>query len=99
MLTDDFPKFEATGAECLGSARTASSHIKPVNLGLKQRLLSDVHREVSKKYGLYFEPLNCSKRATVIVDKKGIVKFKKVQQDILKARDNNEILAALKKLS
>jgi peroxiredoxin len=100
-FTDDFPKFEATGAEVFGvSADSFFSHKAWADsLGLKQRLLSDVHREVAKKYGLYFEPMNCSKRATVIVDKKGIVKFKKVQQDILKARDNNEILEALKKLN
>jgi peroxiredoxin len=100
-FTDDFPKFEATGAEVFGiSCDSFFSHKAwQESLGLKQRLLSDVHREVAKKYGLYFQPLNCSKRATVIVDKKGVVKFKKVQQDILKARDNNEILEALKKLN
>jgi len=99
-FTDDFPKFEAVGAEVFGiSADSFFSHKAwAESLGLKQRLLADMHREVSKKYGLYFEPLNCSKRATVIVDKKGIVRFIKVQQDILKARDNKEILEALKKL-
>jgi len=100
-FTDDFPKFETAGAEVFGiSTDSFFSHKAWAEaLGLKQRLLADMHREAAKKYGLYFEPLNCSKRATVIVDKKGIVKFKKVQQDILKARDNKEILEALKKLS
>ena len=100
-FTDDFPKFESVGAEVFGiSADSFFSHKAwAESLDLKQRLLSDIHREVSKKYGLYFEPLNCSKRATVVVDKNRIVRFKKVQQDILKARDNQEILEALKKLN
>jgi alkyl hydroperoxide reductase subunit AhpC len=53
---------------------------------------------VSKDYGLYFEPLNCAKRATVIVDKNGKVAYVKVQE-IKTARDDKEILEALKKLS
>jgi peroxiredoxin len=67
-------------------------------LGLKHRLLSDFNRDVVKNYGLYFEPLNCGKRATVIVDKHGKVAYTKVQE-IKVARDDKEILAALKKLS
>jgi peroxiredoxin len=67
-------------------------------MDLKHRLLSDVHRTTAKAYGLYFEPLNCSKRATVIVDKNGKVAYAKVQE-IKVARDDKDILAALAKLS
>jgi peroxiredoxin len=42
--------------------------------------------------------LNCSKRATVIVDKSGKVAYAKVQ-DIKVAREDKDILAALAKLS
>ena len=47
--------------------------------------------------GLYFEPLNCSKRATVIVDKNGKVAYAKVQE-IKVAREDKDILEALAKL-
>jgi peroxiredoxin len=53
---------------------------------------------VVKNYGLYFEPLNCGKRATVIVDKNGKVAYVKVQE-IKVARDDKDILEALKKLN
>jgi alkyl hydroperoxide reductase subunit AhpC len=56
-----------------------------------------MHRTVSKQYGLYFEPLNCAKRATVIVDKDGKVAYVKVQE-IKTARDDKEILGVLQKL-
>src|SRR6266705_2799304 len=66
-------------------------------LGLKHTLLADFNREVVKKYGLYFEPLNCGKRATVIVDKHGKVAYVKVQE-IKVVRDDKDILEALKRL-
>ncbi len=99
-LTDDFPKFEQLNAEILGiSTDSFYSHKAWVDsLSLKQRLLADYNREVVKKYGLYFEPLNCGKRATVVVDKNGKVAYVKVQE-IKTARDDKEILEALKKLS
>ena len=74
-LTDDFPKFQNANAELFGiSCDSFFSHKAWADsMDLKHRLLSDVHRTTSKAYGLYFEPLNCSKRATVIVDKNGKV--------------------------
>ncbi|RMH06157.1 MAG: peroxiredoxin [Nitrospirae bacterium] len=99
-LTDDFPRFEGANAEVLGiSTDSFFSHKAwAESLGLKHRLLSDMHRTVCKAYGLYFEPLNCAKRATVIVDKNGKVAYVKVQE-IKTARDDNEILEVLKTLN
>ena len=99
-LTDDFPSFQSANSEIFGvSADSFFSHKAWADaLGLKHRLLADMHRTVSKAYGLYFEPLNCSKRATVIVDKNGKAAYVKVQE-IKTARDDKEILEALKKLS
>jgi len=98
-LTDDFPNFQQSNAEVFGvSADSFFSHKAWADaLGLKHRLLADMHRAVSKQYGLYFEPLNCSKRATVIVDKNGKVAYVKVQE-IKTARDDKEILNVLKNL-
>lgn len=99
-LTDDFPSFQSSNAEVFGiSTDSFFSHKAWVDaLELKHRLLADMHRTVAKAYGLYFEPLNCAKRATVIVDRQGKVAYVKVQE-IKIARDDKEILAALKKLS
>lgn len=99
-LTDDFPSFNDANAEVFGiSTDSFFSHKAwAESLDLKHRLLADMHRTVSKDYGLYFEPLNCAKRATVIVDKVGKVAYVKVQE-IKTARDDKEILEALKKLT
>lgn len=98
-LTDDFPSFSDANAELLGiSTDSFFSHKAWADsLDLKHTLLADMHREVCKAYGLYFPDLNCSKRATVIVDKEGKVAYVKVQE-IKTARDDQEILEALKAL-
>ncbi len=99
-LTDDLPSFQSTDAEVFGiSTDSFFSHKAWADaLELKHRLLADMHRTVSKVYGLYFEPLNCAKRATVVIDKNGKVAYAKVQE-IKTARDDKEILEALKTLS
>ncbi len=99
-ITDDFPQFQSANAEVFGiSCDSFFSHKAWADsLDLKHRLLADMHRTVSKSYGLYFEPLNCAKRATVIVDKGGKVAYVKVQE-IKTPRDDKDILAALQKLN
>lgn len=96
-LTEDLPKFAGKETEILGVS--CDSHFSHKawreKLGLKHSLLSDQRREVAKKYGLYLEELNCSKRATVVVDKAGKVVFKKVQE-IKVPRSNQEILSAIR---
>ena len=66
--------------------------------GLQHRLLSDMHRSVSKSYGLYLPPANINQRATVIIGKDGKVAWVKVEPDITKERDFNEVEAVLAKL-
>ncbi len=96
-LTSDLAGFEGKGTVIFGvSGDSHFSHKAwKEKLGLQHSLLSDLKREVSKKYGLFLEDLNCSKRATVVVDKSGKVIFKKVQE-IKVARNNQEILSAIR---
>ncbi|MBI3550758.1 MAG: redoxin domain-containing protein [Elusimicrobia bacterium] len=67
-------------------------------MGLKHRLLADMHRKVIKAYGLWHEAGNISQRATVIVDKQGKIAWVHVEPDITKERDYNEVENQLKKL-
>lgn len=99
-LSDDFSKFGELNAEVLGiSTDSFFSHKAWADsLGLRHRLLSDYNREVVKKYGVYFEPLNCGKRATVIIDINGKVAYSKVHE-LGSARDDREIIEVLTRLS
>ncbi len=68
-------------------------------LNLKHRLLSDMHRTVTKAYGLYHSGANISQRATVILDKNGTVAWVKVEPDITKERNYSEVQAVLDKMA
>ncbi|HAM35729.1 MAG TPA: peroxiredoxin [Elusimicrobia bacterium] len=68
-------------------------------MGLKHRLLADMHRTVVKAYGLYFPDANINQRATVVINKDGKVAWVKVEADIAKERDYNEVEAVLAKLT
>jgi alkyl hydroperoxide reductase subunit AhpC len=43
--------------------------------GITYPLLGDIHREVVKKYGVYWPDLNACYRATFVIDKHGVVRF------------------------
>jgi len=99
-LNDDFSQFESANTDVLGVSRDSTYSHKAWEeaLGLKHRLLADMSGEMAKKYGMWLDDKHITKRATVIVDKEGIVRHVKVQE-ILTARDDNEILNVLKSLS
>ena len=98
-FSNDLPRFDHANAVVFGiSTDSVWSHKAwKENLKLKHNLLSDIKRKVCQDYGLFIPEANINKRATVIVDKSGIVRYVKVQE-ILTARDDNEILKALEQL-
>ena len=70
--------FEAVGAVILGiSSDSVYSHDAWArHHGLSYPLLSDIHRAVCQAYGIHNAERNCARRATFIVDKAGVVRFK-----------------------
>jgi peroxiredoxin len=98
-MTQDFDKFQKTGSEVLGISidSTYSHKAWKDALNLKHTLLSDMGGSTASKYGMYLADKFITKRATVVVDKQGIVRYVKVQE-ILQARDDNDILKALEGL-
>lgn len=96
---DDLSKFNELGAQVLGisvdSAWTHKAFAEAHKLTFP--LLADFHPKgaVAKSYDLYNDAVGISKRATVLVDKAGKVAWV-AEHD--KARSNDELLAALKKL-
>lgn len=99
---DDFSQFKGVNAEVLGiSVDSAWAHKAfAEKLGISYSLLADFHPkgDVAKKYGLYLEEKGITNRATVIIDKEGVVRFVKVY-DIPQQRENQELVSALSKLA
>ena len=99
-ITDDFEKFEQAGAQVVGvSCDSFFVHEAWANqLGLKQTLLADMHRQVCKAYGFYWADLNISSRGTVVIGQSddGVGTVKAVQtRDIPQATTTEELLEAL----
>lgn len=99
-FTNDFSRFGQYAEVAAISIDSTWSHKAwQEKMGLKHRLLADMHRKATKDYGLFFAPANISQRATVIVDKNGVVAWLKVEKDLGAHRDLDEVEAQLKKLA
>jgi alkyl hydroperoxide reductase subunit AhpC len=92
--------FEAANTQVLGiSTDSPFSHeswAKAVGIS-NYPLLSDVHRDVSKSYGVYWPEWNANVRATFLVDKSGTVRFVE-RYGKGELPDPDRILAEVKKL-
>lgn len=92
-----FSKYAEVAAVSIDS--TWSHKAWQEKMGLKHRLLADMHRTVTKAYGLFLPKANISTRATVVIGKDGKVAWVKVEADITKERDYKELEAQLAKLA
>jgi peroxiredoxin (alkyl hydroperoxide reductase subunit C) len=70
--------FEAAQTQVLGiSSDSPFSHenwAKSVGIS-NYPLLSDIHRTVSRAYGVYWPDWNANVRATFVIDKHGVIRF------------------------
>jgi mycoredoxin-dependent peroxiredoxin len=98
---EDLKQFEMLNAQVLGiSVDSAWAHKAfAQHLRIEYPLLADFHPKgsVAEKFGLYLADKGITNRATVIVDREGIVRFVKVY-DIPQQRDNSELVKALNTL-
>ena len=95
-----------------GQFRSAHTEVLPISVDsiptlkefkkkehLTVDLLSDFKREVSRAYGVLDEAKFCSKRAYVLIDREGIVRWVHVEEKSGQRRENSEIFAELEKLA
>ncbi len=70
--------FEAADAQVVGiSCDSIYSHdawAKSLG-GISYPLLADIQRDVVKRYGLHWPELNACHRATVVIDRQGVIRF------------------------
>ncbi len=98
-FTNDLSKFSKWAEVAAISIDSVWSHKAwQEKMGLKHRLLADMHRSVTKAYGLYHPGANISQRATVVIGKDGNVAWVKVEPDITKERDYSEVERVLQGL-
>lgn len=100
-FTSDLKDFEGLNAQVLGISvdsvwahKAFAEHLK-----IGYPLLADFHPKaaVAEKYGLYLADKGITNRATVIIDKQGVVRYVKLY-DIPQQRANAELTAELARL-
>ena len=101
-FTNDLKQFNDVDARVFGiSVDSVWAHKAfAEKMGINYPLLADFHPKgaVASKYGLYLEDKGITNRATVVIDKEGIVR-EVVVHDIPQQRSNASIVETLKKIA
>lgn len=81
-ITAEMQKWEEKGATVVGISCDSFAALKAWadQLGIKHTLLSDLHRDVCKAFGLYWAEMNVAGRGTVVIGKSGKVKWSDARQ-------------------
>ena len=95
-FTDKDTQIFALSVDSLYALTAFSGHCKISSYPM----LSDFHPKgvTAKAYGVYDEDHGISQRATIIIDKQGIVKFSHINE-LVKERDLTQFLDVLKQIS
>ncbi len=100
-FVDDLKSFEGLAAQVLGlSVDSVWSHQAYADkMGISYPLLADFQPRgaVASKFGLYLDDKGITNRATVIIDKQGVVRHVAVYE-IPSTRSNQDLMAELQKL-
>jgi peroxiredoxin len=102
----DLPKFESLDTQVLGVSvdHIGAQRAFAEKLGLTYPLIDDFSREIVKKYGVMDDTpdspfFRYSRRAYVIVDKQGIVRYKHIMDQPAHLLDSEEILGEVEKVA
>ena len=100
-VRDRWEDYSSTGAEVVGiSMDTASSHGKfAENHNLPLLLLADTSGEVSKAYDALSWFPGRSARAVVVIDRNGVITYRKVQSLSLFRPDDDDVITAIRQAS
>jgi len=96
-FSEDYSKFQGADTVVLPISVDAVPSLKEFKA--KERmsvdLLSDFKRNVSRKYGTLLEEQFFSKRAYVLIDRVGVVRWTHEERELGHRRENGELLAQL----
>ena len=97
-VRDNWADYQATGAEVVGiSTDSVKSHHQFADKNdLPLSLLSDENGEVTRLYEVKSWLPNRSARAVFVIDKGGVIRFRKVQKLSIVRPKNDDILKAIK---
>ena len=97
-VRDNWADYEATGAEVVGiSTDSTASHTKfAAKHDLPLRLLADENAKITKLYDVKSWLPKRSARAVIVIDKSGVIRYRKVQTLSISRPKDDDVLAAIK---
>jgi len=99
-FSDDYSRFDGTGTVVIPISVDSVPTLKEFKAKekLSVDLASDFKREVSRKYGTLLEDKYFSKRAYVLIDKAGTVRWVHEEAELGQKRSNDELMAQIEQL-
>jgi glutaredoxin-dependent peroxiredoxin len=101
----DLPKYESLNTQVLGVSTDVIGALQAFaeKLSLTYPLLSDFSRETVQKYGMMVDDphaasFRLAQRAYVVVDQRGMVRYKRIMDDPDQALDAEEIFTIVQKI-
>jgi peroxiredoxin len=100
-LSDDFDRFAGTDTVALPISVDSLPSLREFKAKerMQVELLSDLKREVSRSYGVLDEERFVARRAYVLVDRQGIVRWRFTEDTPGSRRENAELLRRIEALS
>jgi peroxiredoxin len=99
-FSEDRDQFAAAGVTVLPISVDSVPTLKEykAKYAMKQDLLSDFRREVSRAYGVLLEDRFFSKRAYFLVDRQGVLRWSHVEVELGARREDAELLRHIRAL-
>lgn len=97
-LEQEISQFDGLNTQVLGISVDShfANRIFAQQVGVKSfPLLSDLKRDVTKKYGV-LRPDGFSERCTFLIDREGVVRWKQIQPALPDQRKNQDFIEAIK---
>jgi len=99
-FSEDYDQFARAGVTVLPISVDSIPTLKEykAKYAMKQELLSDFRREVSRAYGVLLEDRFFSKRAYFLIDRQGVLRWSHVEAELGARRDDAELLQRIRAL-
>jgi glutaredoxin-dependent peroxiredoxin len=101
----DLPKYESLDTQVLGVSTDVVGALQAFaeKLNLTYPLLSDFSRETVQKYGMMVDDpkdpsFRLARRAYVVIDPQGTIRYKRVMEDLDHALDAQEIFTTVQNI-
>jgi len=99
-FTEDYDQFAGTGTVVLPISVDSVPTLKEyrAKYAMRQDLLSDFKRDVSRRYGTLLDDKSFSSRAYFLIDRQGVVRWRHTEAQLGDRREDAELLQVIRSL-